>query len=161
MGCFIRWLLLAYAMLLWPACLLAQAGLPLKHLQLTSAYGSRIHPVTGIYAFHSGVDLRARSDTVFAVLPGVVEAEGFDQFLGIFIRLRNGDFQTIYGHLSRLFVFKGDTVSSETELGITGSTGRVTGEHLHFEVKFQGVPIDPLAFLTALYKSINNNLIIK
>jgi len=161
MGCLTRCLLAGCVLLFWPAYLRAQAGLPLKHLQLTSSYGNRIHPVTGIYAFHAGVDLRARSDTVFAVLPGIVEVEGFDPYLGIFIRLRNGNFQTIYGHLSRLFVFKGDTVSSETELGITGSTGRVTGEHLHFEVKFHGTPIDPLAFLIALIKRINNNLIIK
>ncbi|HVW15836.1 MAG TPA: M23 family metallopeptidase [Mucilaginibacter sp.] len=157
MGCLIRCLLAACVLLFWPACLTAQPGLPLKNLQLTSAYGNRIHPVTGIYGFHTGVDLRARGDTVYAVLPGVVEAEGFDPRLGIFIQLRNADFQTVYGHLSRLFVFKGDTVTSETKLGITGSTGRVTGEHLHFEVRFQGTPIDPLAFLMALYKRINNN----
>jgi murein DD-endopeptidase MepM/ murein hydrolase activator NlpD len=142
-------------------CSLVIAALPLRHLSPTSPFGFRIHPVTGKYSFHAGVDLRAHNDTVFAVLPGTVEAEGFDPFLGIYVRLRNGDFQTIYGHLSRLFVFKGDTVRSETELGITGSTGRVTGEHLHFEVKFHGKPIDPMAFLMALYKSINNNLIIK
>src|ERR1700722_12294274 len=112
------------------------AGLPLRHLSVTSPFGYRIHPVTGKYTLHAGIDFRARGDTVYAVLPGVVEAEGFDPYLGIFIRLRNGDFQTIYGHLSQLFVFKGDTVTSETQLGITGSTGRVTGEHLHFEVRF-------------------------
>jgi murein DD-endopeptidase MepM/ murein hydrolase activator NlpD len=136
-------------------------SLPLRHLSVTSPFGYRIHPVTRKYTFHAGIDLRARSDTVFAVLPGTVEAEGFDPLLGIFVRLKHGDIQTIYGHLSRLFVFKGDTVTSETELGITGSTGRVTGEHLHFEVRFQGTPIDPLAFLMAIYKRINNNLIIK
>ena len=138
-------------------CSLIIAGLPLRHLSLTSPFGFRVHPVTGKYSFHSGIDLRARSDTVFAVLPGIVEAEGFDPLLGIFVRLQHGDIQTIYGHLSQLFVFKGDTVTPKTELGITGSTGRVTGEHLHFEVKCSGRPIDPLVFLMAIYKRINNN----
>jgi len=142
-------------------CSLIVAGFPLRHLSVTSPFGYRIHPVTGKYTLHAGIDLRARSDTVFAVLPGTVEAKGFDPLLGIFVRLKHGDIQTIYGHLSRLFVFKGDTVTSATELGVTGSTGRVTGEHLHFEVKFHGTPIDPLVFLTALSKRINNNLIIK
>jgi murein DD-endopeptidase MepM/ murein hydrolase activator NlpD len=142
-------------------CSLLIAGLPLRHLSLTSPFGYRIHPVTGKYSFHAGIDLRARNDTVFAVLPGIVEAEGFDPFLGIFVRLRHGEFQTIYGHLSQLFVFKGDTIPPNGTLGITGSTGRVTGEHLHFEVKCNGRPIDPLAFLLVIIKRINNNLIIK
>ena len=133
------------------------AALPLRQLSLTSPYGYRIHPVTGKYSFHSGIDLRAHSDTVFAVLPGIVEAEGFDPLLGIFVRLRHDDIQTIYGHLSQLFVFKGDTVTAKTELGITGLTGRVTGEHLHFEVKYRGRSTDPLAFLQAIIKRINNN----
>ena len=133
------------------------AALPLRQLSLTSPYGYRIHPVTGKYSFHSGIDLRAHSDTVFAVLPGIVEAEGFDPLLGIFVRLRHDDIQTIYGHLSQLFVFKGDTVAAKTELGINGLTGRVTGEHLHFEVKYRGRSTDPLAFLQAIIKRINNN----
>lgn len=152
MECFKRWLLAAFTMLLWPAYLQAQAGLPLNHLQLTSPYGDRVHPLTGKYAFHGGVDLRARDDTVFAVLPGFVEAIGFDPLLGIFVRLRHGAFQTVYGHLSQLFVLQGDSVLSMTALGISGSTGRVTGEHLHFAVKFQGNYIDPLAFLLAVIK---------
>ena len=138
-------------------CSLIMASLPLRHLSLTSPFGYRIHPVTGKYSFHAGIDLRAHSDTVFAVLPGIVEAEGFDPFLGFFVRLRHGEFQTIYGHLSQLFVFKGDSVPNKTALGLTGATGRVTGEHLHFEVKCRGRPIDPLAFLLAIFKRINNN----
>jgi len=151
MECFKHRLLAAIVFLL-PYYLHAQAGLPLKHLALTSAYGNRVHPITGKHAFHAGVDLRARDDTVFAVLPGLVEAIGFDPLLGIFVRLRHGAFQTVYGHLSQLFVLQGDSVLSITALGISGSTGRVTGEHLHFAVKFQGNYIDPLAFLLAIIK---------
>ena len=151
MKCFKHRLLAAIVFLL-PCFLQAQGNLPLKHLQLTSVYGYRIHPLTGRYAFHAGVDLRARDDTVFAVLPGFVEAIGFDPLLGIFVRLRHGAFQTVYGHLSQLFVLQGDSVLSMTALGISGSTGRVTGEHLHFAVRFQGNYIDPLAFLLTIIK---------
>ncbi|WP_295668077.1 M23 family metallopeptidase [uncultured Mucilaginibacter sp.] len=160
MGCLNRCVLAAITLLL-PVYLQAQACLPLKHLQLTSAYGNRVHPLTGRYAFHAGVDLRARDDTIYAVLPGLVENIGFDPLLGIFVRLRHGELQTVYGHLSQLFVMQGDSVLSMTALGVTGSTGRVTGEHLHFAVKFQGHFIDPLAFLLAIIKNNLNNLIIK
>ena len=125
-------------------CLMA---LPLRHLHLNSAYGYRMHPVTGKYAFHNGIDLRAGRDTVFAVLDGVVSAASYDRLLGIYIRLDHGDFQSTYGHLSQLLVLPGDTVSAGDPIAITGATGRVTGSHLHFSIQFRHRPIDPLRFL--------------
>ena len=124
--------------------------LPLRHIQVTSSYGYRVHPVTHIYSFHAGIDLRARSDTVFAVLPGTVLTTGYDPLLGFFIRLGHGPFQTIYGHLSQIFVLTGDSVKSASALGITGCSGRVTGEHLHFAVQYRQRYIDPLRFLYQL-----------
>jgi murein DD-endopeptidase MepM/ murein hydrolase activator NlpD len=135
----------------WLCCL------PLHLLQVTSAFGFRIHPVTGKYSFHAGIDLRARSDTVFAVLPGTVLHVGYDPLLGIFVRLYHGDFETTYGHLSQIFVLAGDSVSSATALGITGCTGRVTGEHLHFAVRYHQRYIDPLRFLLMIENNINQN----
>jgi len=135
-------------------CLFA---LPLRHLQLTSAYGFRLHPVTGKYAFHSGIDLRARHDTVFAVLDGTVADEGYDRLLGIYIRLEHGDFQTAYGHLSQLLILPGDTVAAGDAIAISGATGRVTGGHLHFSVQFRHHSIDPLRFLMNLQILKQNN----
>lgn len=135
---------------LWLCCLC----LPLRHMQLTSAYGYRVHPVTGRFSFHAGIDLRAHGDTVFAVLPGVIAATSYNALLGVNIRLSQGDFETIYGHLSQIFVLPGDSVDCATPLGITGSSGRVTGEHLHFSVLYHGTPVDPLRFLNIL--SLNN-----
>jgi murein DD-endopeptidase MepM/ murein hydrolase activator NlpD len=134
---------------LWLICCVC---LPLRHLKMTSGYGYRIHPITGEYKFHSGVDLRARNDTVYAVLPGVVSATGYDNLLGIYEKLDHGDFQTTYGHLSEIFVSPGDSVSAATAIGITGSTGRVTGEHLHFSIQYRHSYIDPLAFFYAIFK---------
>ncbi len=123
------------------------ACLPLKHIYLTSPYGYRIHPVTGKYSYHAGIDLRARSDTVFAVMPGHVKRSSYDPFLGVYIKLSHGDYETTYGHLSQIFVLPPDSVSAGTAIGLTGSTGRTTGEHLHFAVSYHGRSIDPLKFL--------------
>jgi murein DD-endopeptidase MepM/ murein hydrolase activator NlpD len=123
------------------------ACLPLKHICLTSPYGFRIHPITGKYSYHAGIDLRARSDTVYAALPGTVERAAFDPFLGLYIKLAHSDFGTIYGHLSQIFVLPSDSVGAGTAIGLSGSTGRTTGEHLHFAVQYHGRYIDPLKFL--------------
>jgi murein DD-endopeptidase MepM/ murein hydrolase activator NlpD len=128
-------------------------ALPLRHLALTSGYGYRIHPVTGQYRFHSGIDLRARDDTVFSVMPGRVAFVGYDAVTGVHIRLSSGDFTFLYGHLSQVFVLVGDSVEACTPLGVTGHSGRVTGEHLHFSVCYHNAPINPLKFLQFLTRS--------
>ncbi|QKJ28365.1 M23 family metallopeptidase [Mucilaginibacter mali] len=137
---------------LFYCCLLA---LPLRHLSLTSGYGFRVHPVTGQLCFHSGIDLRARHDTVFAVMQGRIAFVGYNRVTGVYIRLASGDFILLYGHLSQVFVLPGDYVNSCTPLGITGSSGRVTGEHLHFSVSYKQAPVNPLYFLRGL---MNNQL---
>ena len=129
--------------------------LPLRHLSLTSPFGFRVHPVTGQFRFHSGIDLRARQDTVFAVVPGRIDYVGYDPVTGVHIRLCSGGFTIIYGHLSQVFVLAGDSVNACTPLGVTGSSGRVTGEHLHFSVSFRQVTVNPLSFLRGL---MNNQL---
>jgi murein DD-endopeptidase MepM/ murein hydrolase activator NlpD len=125
-------------------CLLL--ALPLHRLSVTSGFGFRLHPVTGQYAFHAGVDLRAHADTVFSVTEGVVTA-GYNPLLGNFIRVSSGDLGITYGHLSQLFVLTGDSVLAAQPLAITGSTGRVTGKHLHFAVNWRGRSVKPLTFL--------------
>jgi murein DD-endopeptidase MepM/ murein hydrolase activator NlpD len=124
--------------------------LPLKQIQLTSGFGYRLHPVTGQYKFHSGIDLRAHRDTVFAVLDGVVSSVAYNSILGVYIKLEHGEFQSSYGHLSEVFVLPGNTVRAGHFLAITGATGRVTGEHLHFGIQFQHQNINPLEFLFRL-----------
>lgn len=127
--------------------------LPLRHLTLTSGYGYRIHPVTSEFCFHSGIDLRARHDTVFAVMPGRVAFMGYDAVTGVHIRMSGGDFAFLYGHLSQVFVLAGDSVQAGSPLGVTGSSGRVTGEHLHFGVSYRQRAVNPLLFL---YDLTNN-----
>lgn len=121
-------------------------------MAITSGYGYRVHPVTGRFCFHSGVDLKARHDTVFAVMPGRIDFVGYNRLTGVHIRLTSGDFTLLYGHLSQVFVLAGDSVNSCTPLGITGSSGRVTGEHLHFSVSYRQVPVNPVLFLNGLLR---------
>jgi murein DD-endopeptidase MepM/ murein hydrolase activator NlpD len=151
-------ILLTGGLLCPPASLQAQVCPPLKKMTLTSAYGYRLHPLNGSYAFHRGIDLRARSDTVFAVLPGKASAVGYDRRLGIYIRLGHGEFESLYGHLSQIWILPGDTVIAGQPMGITGATGQVTGEHLHFGIRFKQHSINPLAFIYAFIDEQNKQL---
>lgn len=131
-------------------------ALPLHRLSVTSGFGWRVHPVTGNYDFHAGVDLRARHDTVFAVTGGRVSA-GYNVLLGNYIRVTSGDLQTVYGHLSQIFRLTGDSVQTDDAIAITGCSGRVTGEHLHFAVCWCGHYINPLQFLLYAMQQLNLN----
>ena len=122
--------------------------LPLKHLSLTSPFGYRIHPITSQYRFHNGIDLRAHHDTVYAVFDGTAFI-GYDHFLGIYIKIINGNLTVSYGHLSALFTCAGPVACGEP-VALTGATGRVTGEHLHFSIKYKGHYLEPLKFLYQL-----------
>lgn len=132
-------------------------SLPLPCLNVTSPFGQRIHPVTGRPDYHNGVDFAARSDPVFSVLDGTVKETGNHPNLGRYIRTLHGEVELIYGHLSRLLVSIGDTVMVGQPIGITGATGRVTGEHLHFSVKFNGKFLDPLKFLRRLRELLDQS----
>jgi murein DD-endopeptidase MepM/ murein hydrolase activator NlpD len=139
-------------------CLLILAFcLPLRHLRLTSGYGYRVHPLTTKWAFHSGIDLSARSDTVFCILDGVVSQTGYDPRLGIYIKIDHGrGVRSTYGHLSESWVNTADTLNAAEPIGITGATGRVTGEHLHFSVQAGRLYLNPLRFLQLLLKPTKN-----
>lgn len=120
--------------------------LPLKNLYITSSFGYRRHPLTGNYAFHNGIDFRARSDTVYAIMDGVVSNTGYDSSLGVSVALDHGDVNSVYGHLSQLFVTQGESIQAGQPIAITGGTGKVTGEHLHFSIRIKQQYIDPMDF---------------
>ena len=130
--------------------------LPLKHLHINSDFGYRIHPITGKYALHAGVDFKARQDTVYAILDGIVTSTGYNDGLGINIWLAHGPVESIYGHLSQVFVAAKDSVTAGEPIGITGETGFVTGEHLHLSVCYRHQYINPIKFLYELLKKQEN-----
>lgn len=122
---------------------------PLPAARLTSSFGIRSNPFTGHPTFHAGIDLAAPIGTeVYAARDGRVVATGMDRVLGNFVRLDHGDgYETVYGHLSKVLISLHQDVRSGTILGRVGSTGMSTGPHLHFEIRRQGHPEDPVPLL--------------
>lgn len=106
---------------------------------ITSPFGPRWRRM------HYGLDLKLdRGDTVVSAFEGVVRVSRFHRQFGnvVVIRHANG-LETLYGHLSQRLVGSGDHVEAGQVLGLGGSTGRSTGDHLHFETRYRGQPIDP------------------
>ena len=121
-------------------------GLPVTGARLTSAYGTRVHPISGHAASHHGVDLAVPSGTpVVATSDGVVEIASWWGGYGLMVALdHGGGSETRYAHLSSLAVRPGESVSRGQVIGRSGSTGNSTGPHLHYEVRQDGRSIDPL-----------------
>lgn len=125
---------------------------PLTRMHITSSYGMRMHPILGVYKFHAGIDLAARSDTVRSILKGQIVSMGYSKSLGYFVATIHGDLTILYGHLSAIRVKPKSFVQAGDILGITGSTGLSTGDHLHLEVRLLGRRIDPLLLFKYLQK---------
>ncbi len=136
-----------------PVLLFSQVALPLTPMLITSPYGFRNHPIKRVKDFHSGVDLAANRSIIYAVLAGKVISCGDHLILGKFIRIAHGEIQSAYGHLSFIFPRQGDWVKAGEPIGISGNSGRSTGEHLHFSILYQNRPIHPLKFLLQLQNS--------
>lgn len=117
--------------------------------EITSTYGTRIHPVTNKSETHTGVDIAVAEGTeVKAVYEGTVEEVKDDDELGIVVVINHANgFKTIYGHLSELKVNKSDKVTRDSVIALSGSTGLSTGPHLHFEVLFNDESVDPTSLL--------------
>lgn len=130
---------------------------PLPQIKVTSNFGYRIHPVYKVPKFHYGVDLFARADTVKSILPGAVVETGSHKDLGYYLVSKHGDIEILYAHLSYINVLPRDSIYAGDFIGISGSTGNTTGEHLHLSVKIQGKHINPLKFLKALYHQFTTN----
>lgn len=115
----------------------------------TSLMGRRSDPFTGAKRHHAGVDIRAkRGQLVGAAAAGKVTFAGRRGSYGkaVFISHGNG-YTTVYGHLSKISVRQGQPVSRHYYIGRVGSTGRATGPHLHFEIRYRGKVQDPLEYL--------------
>jgi len=131
---------------------------PLQRIRINSSYGYRKDPFTGKRKFHNGIDLHARGDEVLAMMEGVVVKVGQDKISGKYVTLRHGSYTVSYCHLSKVLVSKGATVRPRDVVGVSGSTGRSTGEHLHITCKLNGKSIDPLLVLDYI-KSIQKECV--
>jgi murein DD-endopeptidase MepM/ murein hydrolase activator NlpD len=116
---------------------------------VTSSFGYRSDPVTGVTAFHAGIDYGASCGTpIKAAGTGVVVTGGPNGGYGNMTLLNHGGgMATLYGHQSSIIVSAGQTVNQGQVIGYVGSTGKSTGCHLHFEVRVNGNPVNPAAYL--------------
>lgn len=116
--------------------------------RLSSRFGSRPDPFTGVVRFHNGVDIVGRLGTaVGAAMTGSVAAIGFNANYGRYVFLQHSGYQTMYAHLNRITVSTGQKVAQGQKVGELGNTGYSTGPHLHFSIYRGSEPVDPLRFL--------------
>jgi murein DD-endopeptidase MepM/ murein hydrolase activator NlpD len=118
---------------------------------LTSVFGGRTNPIKGGHEQHDGIDLAVKRGTrVFAIAPGKVIETGWHGGLGNVVVVRHDDgSESTYAHNSLVLVSPGDSVTRDTALALSGSTGFATGPHLHLEVRRSGKAFDPVPLLTA------------
>lgn len=125
--------------------------MPVEAPYQASSFGRRIDPFTGQWAMHEGIDFLAdQGSAVVAAAGGVVQFAGLHPQYGMMIDIDHGDdLVTRYAHLSKLFVKEGDVIVRGRRVALSGSTGRSTGPHLHFEVRFRGAAQNPAKFLVS------------
>ncbi|MBL8377304.1 MAG: M23 family metallopeptidase [Burkholderiales bacterium] len=126
-------------------------ALPVNAAYNASGFGTRIDPITGQSAMHEGIDFIAPPGTpIFAAASGIVIASEWHHSFGNMVEIdHGGDIVTRYAHASTVLVKPGDLVKRGQKIAEVGSTGRSTGPHLHFEVRFKGLPQNPARFLQA------------
>lgn len=123
--------------------------LPIANFTFTSAFGVRSDPFRGSAAMHAGVDLSSPSGTpIYATADGIIDrAEWFGGY-GNMVEINHGKgIATRYGHMSRIAARPGQRVKRGELIGHVGSTGRSTGNHLHYEVRIDGHAVNPMPFL--------------
>lgn len=125
-----------------------QLGWPVSG-EITSPYGYRVHPIWGTTIYHSGIDIGVDEGTpVHAADSGVIVWSGWMGGYGYAVVIDHGNgLSTLYGHNSELAVDEGQSVSKGQVVAYAGSTGNSTGPHVHFEVRENGDPVDPMGYL--------------
>lgn len=121
-----------------------------SYVAVSSEFGWRTDPFTGLKAYHNGVDLAAAEGTpIVAAYDGIVGQASYNASMGNYIYLEHGDgLRTIYLHASKLYVSKDDVVHKGDVIGAVGTTGRSTGPHLHFSVRLNGEYVSPWNYLS-------------
>jgi murein DD-endopeptidase MepM/ murein hydrolase activator NlpD len=118
---------------------------------ITSPFGNRKDPFFGKLALHTGTDFHfSPSEKVRATAPGKIVSAGWAGGYGNMVEIdHGGGITTRYGHMAQILVDVGDSVKTGDAVGLAGSTGRSTGTHLHYEVRENGNPVDPMYFVNA------------
>ena len=118
--------------------------------RISSGFGTRFHPVDRKMKFHGGIDLAVPKGTsIGAAADGIVKFAGWKGGYGNAVIIQHPDgTETLYGHNEKLLVKEGQTVGEGEPISLSGSTGKSTGPHLHFEMRQNGRAIDPQKFLS-------------
>lgn len=116
---------------------------------ISSYFGYRIHPISGVSKLHAGIDVAAPAGaTVAAAASGTVIVATYSESYGNYVIIDHGSgLTTLYAHNTTLTVSAGQTVKKGQQIATVGSTGYSTGNHLHFEVRKNGTPVDPMGYL--------------
>jgi len=117
--------------------------------RIGSNIGIRFHPILRIPLMHTGLDISAKTGTpVYATGDGIVVLSGINNGYGLCVKINHGyKYQTRYAHLSKIIVTDGEIVKRGQLIGYVGSTGRSTAPHLHYEVRINDKPMNPLKFM--------------
>lgn len=124
-------------------------GFPTSGGKITSFFGPRRDPFTKKKAVHYGIDIKNKiGSKIVATADGIVERSQFDSIYGRFVKIDHGNgFHSIYGHNKKLLVAKGDKVKRGQAIALLGNSGRSTGPHVHYELRFNGQVIDPIKYM--------------
>ncbi len=123
---------------------------PLRSYTITSPFGMRVHPISGVYKMHEGVDLSAPQGTpIYAARSGKVTTTSFQAGgAGYYVSINHGDgFSSVYMHMTHYIVKPGDYVNAGQVIGYVGSTGGSTGPHLHFGIAYNGSYVNPMNYI--------------
>lgn len=124
---------------------------PVMHYYVSSRFGRRRDPIRKYWAFHGGVDMAGPHRTpVHSTAEGLITFAGRNGPYGRMVEIDHGNgFKTRYGHLASILVNKGEVVDTGDRVALMGNTGRSTGTHLHYEIRFNGSPLNPEKFFEA------------
>lgn len=133
--------------------------LPLKDFEgvkVSSGFGDRLHPIKGVVKHHNGIDIASSVRPIIATATGKVKMTGYDKGLGNFIVIDHGNsYETTYAHLSKIIVYENNYVSLGDEIGLVGSTGNATGNHIHYEIRKNSIILNPTPYLLLFYYANN------
>ena len=123
---------------------------PVPYYTLTSPFGMRIHPISGKWKMHNGVDLALpQGEPIYAAKSGKVTTASYQAGgAGYYVSINHGDgFTSVYMHMTHYIVAPGQYVTAGQVIGYVGSTGGSTGPHLHFGIAYNGTYVNPMDYI--------------